>query len=219
MFNNTNCNTNGELFFYNSIKNNINIIFDVGCKDDSIFLDFNKEVHYFDPNLDNIDSLSSINNNNSKSYFNNFGLSDNNEDIFYYPHYDSFINRTKTLNFNNDNKVILKVKKTKDYIVENNITNIDFLKIDTEGYELKIIKGFEDMLNIVQIIQFEYGGTYIDANIKLEEIILYLKSFGFENFCYLSSDKLIPIIDYTDHYNYCNIVCFNVKKTLSTLQL
>jgi hypothetical protein len=112
MFNNTDFNTNGELFFFNLIKDNINIIFDIGCKNDSLYLNFNKEVHYFDPVESNIDLLSNNNTNiNSKSFFNKFGLSDTNEDIYYYPHYDSFINRNKTLNYNNTDKIILKVKK------------------------------------------------------------------------------------------------------------
>jgi hypothetical protein len=31
------------------------------------------------------------------------------------------------------------MKKIKLYIDENNITNVDFLKLDTEGYELQIL--------------------------------------------------------------------------------
>ena len=49
MFNNCDCKSNGELLFYNLIKGSINIIFDVGSKNNSEYLDFNGEVHYFDP--------------------------------------------------------------------------------------------------------------------------------------------------------------------------
>ena len=42
---------NEELFFLNSIKDYINIIFDVGCRDCSAFTSLEKEVHYFDPSL------------------------------------------------------------------------------------------------------------------------------------------------------------------------
>ena len=45
-----------------------------------------------------------------------------------------------------ENKASLYIKKGKDYVTNNNIKNIDFLKIDTEGYELNVIQGFEDFL-------------------------------------------------------------------------
>ena len=41
--------TNGEELFYLSIKDKINVIFDVGCRSDSEFICFHGEVHYFDP--------------------------------------------------------------------------------------------------------------------------------------------------------------------------
>lgn len=41
---------NGELFFIIRIMDNINVIFDVGCSNNSDFIDIEKEVHYFDPN-------------------------------------------------------------------------------------------------------------------------------------------------------------------------
>ena len=61
MFNNDNPETNGEKKFYNYIKNDIKLIFDVGCRTDTEFLNFNGEVHYFDPVKEFIDNLSKLN--------------------------------------------------------------------------------------------------------------------------------------------------------------
>ena len=61
----------------------------------------------------------------------------------------------------------------------------------------------------VKIIQFEYGGTYLDNNIKLVEMKNYLETFGFTDFSYLVKNGSIPITDFKDHYQYCNIVCIN----------
>ena len=58
MFNNCDSKTNGEYYFYNRIKNSINIIFDIGCRKDSDYLDFEKEVHYFDPESAFVEELS-----------------------------------------------------------------------------------------------------------------------------------------------------------------
>lgn len=212
MFNNCDPKTNGENRFFINIKDKINVIFDVGCRQESIFLFFEGEVHYFDPVIKYIEHLSKQQNKNIKNIFNNFGLGNENKNLYYYPNYESFYNRTRSCKISDDsNKVILNIKKAKDYIIEKNIKIIDFLKIDTEGYELNVIKGFEEYLINVKIIQFEYGGTYLDNNTKLVDVINYLINFGFTKFSYLTEYGIKPIIDFNDHYNYCNIVCINKK--------
>jgi len=206
--------TNGEQLFFNKIKDNIRVIFDVGCREDSEFLNFNGECHYFDPVETFIDNLSTQPNTNTKSYFNKFGLGNETKELFYFPRHQSFFDRVKTCGLSDDsNKIILKIKKAADYINENSIANIDFLKIDTEGFELNVLKGFEDKLSSIKVIQFEYGGTYLDSNTKLIDVINHLKSFGFHNFSYLISSGIQLINDYTDHYRYCNIVCLNKNLT------
>jgi hypothetical protein len=108
-----------------------------------------------------------------------------------------------------DNKILLDIKKGKDYVINKNIKTIDFLKIDTEGYELKVLQGFEDFLENIKIIQFEYGGTFLDNNIKLIDVKNYLENKGFNKFSYLTNDGTVLITDFNDHYQYCNIVCIN----------
>ena len=212
MFNNDNPKTNGENNFFMNIKDKIEVIFDVGCRTDSEFSLFEGKVHYFDPINEFIETLKTQQNNNTLSYFNNFGLGNENKEIYYYPRYQSFYNRIKSCNVNDDpNKILLHIKKANDYIFTNNIKNISFLKIDTEGYELDVLQGFEDKLEIVNIIQFEYGGTFLDNNIKLIDVINYLKQKGFYKFSYLTNIEPQLITDFNDHYQYCNIVCLNNK--------
>ena len=210
MFNNCNPTTNGEFRFYTSIRNKINTIFDVGSRSDSEFTSFNGVVHYFEPVKEFIDMLASQKNENSSKYFNNFGLGNENTEIFYYPRYQSFYDRVISCHHSDaSNKVLLKIRKAKDYIVEHNIAEIDFVKIDTEGYELNVMQGFEDYLSRIKILQFEYGGTFLDNKIKLIDVIHYLESYGFHKFSYLIPEGTSLITDFTDHYKYCNIVCIN----------
>ena len=214
MFNNCDSKTNGEYKFFMDIKDNIEVIFDVGCHANSEFINFSGDVHYFDPNKNFIEELKKIKNLNKNSYFNNFGLGNNHDKFYYYPKYESFYNRINSCFVSDDsNKILLEVKKGKDYVIDNNIKNIDFLKIDTEGYEFNVLKGFEDTLENVKIIQFEYGGTYLDNNTKLIDVVNYLEKKGFYKFAYLTDYGTENITDFNDHYQYCNIVCINKNST------
>jgi len=210
MFNNCIPSTNGENRFFNNIKDKIKIIFDVGCRSDSEFLHFKGEVHYFDPVSEFIENLKKQPNSNKTSYFNTFGLGNQTKETYYYPKYQSFYDRIISCRVSdNSNKVLLHIKKANEYIIENNIKDIDFLKIDTEGYEFNVLKGFDSFLENIKIIQFEYGGTFMDNNTKLIDVIEYLKLKGFYKFSYLTRDGTELIRDYADHYHYCNIVCIH----------
>ena len=66
----------------------------------------------------------------------------------------------RLINFFNKEKVYQKFKikifKLKDYIKQKNIQKIDFIKIDTEGYEYEILIGLEDKIQLVNTIMFEH---------------------------------------------------------------
>ena len=49
-----------------------------------------------------------------------------------------------------------KLTKLNDYLIKNNINEVDFLKIDTEGSEFDILCGLENSIKKVKIIYFEH---------------------------------------------------------------
>ncbi len=53
----------------------------------------------------------------------------------------------------------------------NNLKQIDFLKLDVEGYELNVLKGSKEKLakGEINFIQFEFGGTDIDARVYFKD--------------------------------------------------
>lgn len=211
-FGNGNPKTNGEYNLLTNLKSD-QIIFDVGCRTDSEFLKYTGEVHYFDPVAEFIQEIIKHDNSNSKSFFNNFGLSSKTDSIIYYPAYQSFHNRIITCgNDDSVNAKKLHVLKGKDYMLRNNIEEIHFLKIDVEGHEQEVLFGFEENIKKIDIIQFEYGGTYKDSNCKLEEIIQFLIKNNFNEIGYLNQYGYVKIVNLVDHYQYCNIVAFNTKK-------
>lgn len=74
----------------------------------------------------------------------------------------------------------IKTTTAEKYINEKKINNIDFLKIDTEGYEYKILKGFGKMINKVKIIMFEHHyDNMIKKSYTFSDINLLLTSNGF----------------------------------------
>lgn len=70
----------------------------------------------------------------------------------------------------------VRVGTLDEFCSKNNISTIDFLKIDVEGYELKVLQGAREYLERgkIEFIQFEFGGTAIDARIYLKDFFALL---------------------------------------------
>lgn len=64
-----------------------------------------------------------------------------------------------------------------DYSRSAGIDRIDFLKIDVEGHELKVLHGATEMIESgsIQRLQFEFGGTNIDARTYLRDFVRLLE--------------------------------------------
>lgn len=76
-------------------------------------------------------------------------------------------------------EVECNVKRAREYILENNLTIIDFVKIDVEGMDFQVIKGFEDLVQNVRIFQFEYGIFNISSHDLLADFCRHLNANGF----------------------------------------
>ena len=57
----------------------------------------------------------------------------------------------------------------------NNIEEISLLKIDTEGFENKVLEGFKDYFPIINVIQFEYGMANLSSKYFLYD---YFKEYS-----------------------------------------
>ena len=96
-----------------------------------------------------------------------------------------FKKKIKILNFNKVEdfykKIPIKMIKIGDYIDENKISKIDILKIDTEGYELKVLEGLIPNQKIVRFIYFEHHyDNMILKNYKFKNINNILLKYGFK---------------------------------------
>ena len=103
-----------------------------------------------------------------------------NHDSKYYKKKTFLINlfslgKSKTIEFK------LKPILLSDFIDSNNIKKIDILKIDTEGYELRVIKGLSKKIKIVDYIYFEHHyDDMIKKNYTFTDINRVLEQFGFK---------------------------------------
>jgi FkbM family methyltransferase len=82
---------------------------------------------------------------------------------------------------------------------EHAIERIAFLKIDVEGHELAVLRGFAAALDEARIgaLQFEYGGSWIDARTYLKDAFELLQPRGY------ALGKLFPDgVVWHEHYDY-----------------
>ncbi len=72
----------------------------------------------------------------------------------------------KGLSYKPNEKTVVKLIRGDDFIIENKIDRVDFLKLDIEGAEFDAINGFSESLKNgkIKAVQFEYG--YINITTK-----------------------------------------------------
>jgi FkbM family methyltransferase len=199
-----------EVEYFESIVHNCEIVFDVGVgvndltnQADSYYMGFKElEAHYFEPENKAFEILKKSKISNKKFQLNKVGLSDENNFLPLYAEMSLYDRKMSGLIHQELCPVITGLQ----YCKENNIRKIDFLKIDVEGLETKVLKGFGDFLINVRYIQFEYGIGLRDAGSNLSEIIEILTNFNFSGFKINNERELSNRVDF---WEYCNIMCEN----------
>jgi len=155
-----------EIDFFENIKDNCDIIFDVGCRTDIHYIEMKPEAqfHLFEPNEESYNEVKNkLKDISSDIKINNFGLGDKTAKLLYYMNTQSFPKRITHSTSNPETAKYCNVKKFTEYIEKNKISKIDFLKIDTEGYEPEILYDNIDFIkNNVKYVQFEYASTWLD---------------------------------------------------------
>jgi FkbM family methyltransferase len=57
---------------------------------------------------------------------------------------------------------------------------VDIVKIDVEGYELMVLRGFGEAIRNVRALQFEFGGTNIDTKVFFRDLWGFFEAAGFD---------------------------------------
>ena len=124
--------------------------------------------------ISDIDGYSKFNNCQHSGYSSILDFDENSEFYNYCNEIDNGFN-----NINNITKI--KVKRLDTFIEENNIENINLIKIDTQGHDFNVVKSLGNKINIVDtiILECQIKNLYKNSFTK-EEIINYMNNKNFK---------------------------------------
>jgi len=187
---------NGEYKFLRTYLKSNMIVFDVGANIGEyaqyiLSINPNVRIFCFEPVFNTYAHLKinlSKEINSGKLVVNNFGLSDtkSESDIFIYDD----LSGNNSLYFNEiygvSDKTLRKekilLKTLNEYTDLNNINKIEYLKIDVEGHESKVLFGATNLISkkSISCIQFEYNSNWKVSGAKLGEVFEFLLPFGYK---------------------------------------
>ena len=158
-----------QILKYSKLLENKDIL-DIGSNIGLITLSICKKlqynsIHLFEPNINYFNYSKQLLSNNNNIYYNNVGVSNINEEKILYSckseniGWNTFLTKDPLQNdnfINNMDQQVCKIIKLDDYYKD--INNIDFIKIDVEGYEAYVIEGaFELIKKFKPYIYVEVG--------------------------------------------------------------
>lgn len=199
--------TNGELYLYNFLEPKCSVIFDVGSGEDTYYAT-NSSItyHMFESYQPVFEKYREKVKDKPNIKINNIALGAEKITLpFYFANGMSFVNR----NGHAHSDVLIETSTLDDYVKSHGIDHIDFLKIDTEGWELNVLKGSIESFNIIPHIQFEYGGCWPEGGFHLQEAREILESHGYSLYIIIPQG-ITAVPDFSDHGRYCNY--FATKK-------
>lgn len=184
---------NGETEFLETLSRKFTdsfLFFDVGAHigtyTDMVVVRFeNYEGHLFDVTKHTYETCMRRHGDNKKLIINNAALSDTIGDIEYRSYPDDptrngIAGVGQEEHFNSE--ILTAPCYTGDhYCKEKKIDHINLLKIDAEGYDLHVLRGFDQMLSDakVDILQFEYNVKHSETRSMLGDYYDYLESKGY----------------------------------------
>ena len=195
------------------VKSESPIIFDVGANTGQSLREFKEiwpdsVVHCFEPQKECLENLEKSASMFKDVFVNNFAVGSKNKEEVFYTHdistgisgfnkvnlesVDS-IDRSKIISGDNQefknyqNKLNhsrqVLIKRLDEYLVNESITKIDFLKIDTQGFEPEVLSGLGERLGDVGVVLTELMFyDYYERSLSFSDIEQFLLPAGFKLF-------------------------------------
>jgi FkbM family methyltransferase len=218
--NNADMSCNGELLFLEKNVDRFSVFFDVGANVGEwtnfvLALKPTAKVYSFEPTDDSFNKLSQ-NVKSANVHLVKVALGNKNEKVEFNIYGEcsvmNSVNNRVGVGLTVIKKQDVQMNKLDDFCLEKNINNIDFLKIDVEGNELRVIEGALEMFknNKINVAQFEYGGTYIDADVLLRDVFVFFANLPYTIYKILP-DRIEKVIynQELENFQYANYVVIN----------
>ena len=220
--------TNGELMLLEKLSGKLKVVFDVGANIGewtALLMNCNQmdnmpDIHLFEPGPIVFNTLSENLKDRNYLHMNPLGLSDK-EGLLQFFENITFHQVSSFIDFENggERKVhSIPVSTVAAYCVQNNISCINFLKIDCEGYDFKVLQGCGEMLEKgrIKIIQFEYGSTWSLSGATLSAACRLLNSSHYHVYVLLPIGlKKFNVERVGEYFQYANFIA--VQKESETL--
>lgn len=117
-----------------------------------------------------------------------------------------------------DKKETISTMTGETYCEQNQVSHIHLLKIDVEGHEIEVLKGFGKFLNAdnIDFIQFEYGGANFDSHTTLSSLYRFLESRGFVMTKIMKDGLCIRPFEFEmENFQYANYVAVSKRISIS----
>jgi FkbM family methyltransferase len=197
---------NGEFYILGLLINYCNSFVDAGANKgewSNEVLKLAKQVNYlhlFEPQKKLYNELT-IKFTSTNHHVHNIALSDISQNV-------NFIEDGRS------SRIACKVAHKEEILTTERLDNIvngnaDFIKIDCEGHDYKVILGLENLLSydFNKFIQFEYNDLWLENSSTLLSCIHFLKSYNYKVF--RINQNSVTDFDYNllgDYYRYSNFI-------------
>ena len=211
---NTHIRDNGELLLLKylvKLSNNQSVVFDIGANigDYSIELiqaGLRGKLILIDPLAKNLNIASKKINNIDYKDFKTIECAVSNttgKQIFYtntdesMSGHDSLYDMKKIGYSDKTISIEVQVKKLDDILLELNVSDVHFIKMDVEGNEFNVLSGAKNALDngVIKFIQFEFGNASKSARVFLYDLVSLLESKQYK--IYVVKPKGLLPLEYT----------------------
>ena len=89
---------------------------------------------------------------------------------------------------------------------------IDYVKMDVEGHELSVLKGFGSFIDKVKLVQFEFGGCNIDTRTYFQDFWYFFKEKNFSLYVitpYEGPQKINEYKESSEFFTTTNYIALN----------
>lgn len=160
----------------------------------------NATVHVFEPSEAHFSELKSkLAEYGDRCLLNNFGLSSSNEELTLYKDHEitgsaTLVDRSKESFSQIQERV--KLVAIDDYIRNMDINKIDYIKIDVEGWEYKILAGLRKQLEgqMIKYVQFEVTRNTLKINKTIPDFFMLLEQYGYTINIIRPTGRIVPAI-------------------------